>query len=517
MKLQDLVSLSAKLKEIPGRKAKIALLAEFLKGSAAEEGALAVSYLQGKIPQGKLGAGWRSIKRALEEPHAPGNPLSIRELDDVFEKMSSLGGKGSQKARVELLSEIARRASKDERGFLVGLLFGEVRHGAGEGVIKDALAKALELSPKTVNRALMFRGDLGEVARIGFTKGRKAVERIAPRIFSPVKPMLAQPVDDLDVALETLGEAAFEFKFDGARVQVHKSGDEVRIYSRHLNDVSESLPEIQKLVRTFEPRELILEGEALVLDDRGRPLRFQDFMRRFRRKNLEGELGSLPVQVFFFDLIFEDGGPLFDLPYKERFKALESAVREKGTVAPRVVTGNLERAREFFDHATRSGHEGLLAKSLGSGYMFGARGKEWLKIKRTETLDLLVVAADWGYGRREGWLSNYHLACRKDAPDKTLILGKTYKGLTDEEFRWMTKKLLSLEVRGDRHTVYVKPEVVVEVAFNEIQRSRHYDSGFALRFARIKRIRTDKSSHEIDTIERVRDLYEEQFRSKGKL
>jgi DNA ligase-1 len=357
---------------------------------------------------------------------------------------------------------------------------------------------------------------LSELARIGLQEGGAALERIRPQLFTPVKPMLAEPVDDIDRAVETLGEAAYEFKFDGARVQVHKSGDEVRIYSRHLNEVTDSLPELSELACRLDAQELILEGEALGFDPEGRPLRFQDFMRRFRRKNLSGFEG-LPVRAFFFDLILRDGDSLFDLPYRDRRALLEDLAGKEAEVTPSLITSSPKEAHRFFERSIEAGHEGLIAKAPGSRYRFGARGKDWLKIKRVETLDLVVIAADWGYGRRKGWLSNYHLACMGERPGELLTLGKTFKGLTDDQFKWMTERLLSLEVERDRGTVYVRPEVVVEVASNEIQESPNYDSGFALRFARIKRIRKDKPVREIDGIRRVRELYEDQFRFKGRL
>ncbi len=335
-------------------------------------------------------------------------------------------------------------------------------------------------------------------------------------LFIPLKPMLAATSYDIkEVLQEHGGRTAFEYKFDGARIQIHRLGGEVRIYSRRMTEVTTSLPDIVDLIRDrIASREVILEGEAVAVGAGDRPLPFQELMRRFKRTHdVEEMVKRIPMRLHIFDILYLDGRPLIDEPYLERWRILEG-VCPRELLAERLVTGDPLEAEAFLRKALEEGHEGLMAKRLESTYTPGVRGKGWFKIKPAETLDLVLAAADWGHGRRTGWLSNYHLAARSG--DEYLIVGKTFKGLTDEEFEWMTRRLLELKVGETHHTVYVRPEVVVEVDYNEIQRSPHYRSGFALRFARIKRIREDKRPEEADTMEKVKELYERQFKYKAK-
>jgi DNA ligase-1 len=336
------------------------------------------------------------------------------------------------------------------------------------------------------------------------------------RIFVPMKPMFASMSYDFSEVIEEHGgKTSFEFKFDGARIQIHRRGREIRIFSRRLSDVSESLPDVVKLVREkIGSEDYILEGEAIAIGEGEKPLPFQDLMRRFRRVHeIQDMIKRIPIRLHMFDVLYLDGKPLLDNPYSERWSHLEK-ICPPDLLARRMVTSRTSEAESFLKVAMEAGHEGLMAKKLDSPYSPGVRGKLWFKIKPVETLDLVIVAADWGYGRRTGWLSNYHLAAREG--DEFKVLGKTFKGFTDAEFSSITNRLQSLKLKETRQTVYVHPQVVVEVAFNEIQKSPKYKSGFALRFARITRIREDKSPQDVDTIKRVRELYENQFKYKAK-
>jgi len=394
-----------------------------------------------------------------------------------------------------------------------------MRIGAVEGVVLEAISEATGIELSLVQRSNMLLGNLGEVARVALKQGRDGLDRVGVRLFTPIKPMLAEMSYSLNEVLQSHGgKTAFEYKFDGARIQIHKKGEEIRIFSRRLTDVTESLPDIVDLVRKdINADEVLMEGEAVAVGEGGKPLPFQDLMRRFRRVHEVREMiKEIPLRLYLFDILFLDGRMLIDLPYDERWILLSQTCRSQ-LLAERIVTGNVAEAEAFLDAALKAGHEGLMAKALDSNYTPGVRGKKWFKIKPAEHLDLAIVAADWGYGRRTGWLSNYHLAAKDEETGEFLDLGKTFKGLTDEEFKEITKQLQGIKTSENEYTIFVKPEIVVEVAYNEIQRSPHYKSGFALRFARITRIRSDKGPTDVDTIKRVRQLYEKQFEAKAKI
>jgi DNA ligase-1 len=406
-----------------------------------------------------------------------------------------------------LLSDLLGRATDVEQQFLVRLLFGELRQGALEGVMLEAIAQASQLALSDVRRGAMLAGGLGPVARAALLDGSAGLRRFSLQLFRPLLPMLAQPALDVDQALEQLGTAAFEWKLDGARVQVHKSFDEVRAYSRGLNDVSAAVPELVRSVQALRSQALILDGETIALKPDRRPYPFQVTMRRFGRKlDVEAMRGQLPLSVFFFDCLLRDDDDLTGCAATERYAALAQAVPRE-LLVPRVVTSDRARAQEYFDAALAQGHEGLMAKSLTAPYEAGGRGRSWLKIKQAHTLDLVVLAAEWGHGRRRGWLSNLHLAARDPTSDAFVMLGKTFKGLTDEMLEWQTRALLALEATRDAYTVYVRPELVVEIAVNEIQESPQYPGGLALRFARVKRYRPDKRPEQADTMDTVRQLF----------
>lgn len=486
MLLQSLVSTSAQVASTSGRLAKIKLLADLLKQARPVELETVISYLSGTLPQSKVGVGWASLEGAkgsgVREPR-----LEIREVDATFERIAQTSGKGSGTAKQDLLRELFARATPEEQDFLFRLVTGQLRQGALEGIMVEALAQARELPANDVRRAVMLTGSLGAVA-----KGGGDLKTVAIQLFRPIKPMLAKTAQDVDEALAELGTAAFEYKLDGMRVQAHKRGSEVRLYSRLLNDVTETMPDVVQIVRALKADELILDGEALGISAEGTPLLFQETMRR------------TSVTPFFFDILYLNGTSLLDQPYSTRSKVLAEQVRE--AYRPRrLVTGDRDAARRFFEEVIASGNEGLMAKGLDTPYAAGRRAGAWIKIKRANTLDLVVLGAEWGHGRRKGWLSNLHLGARDG--NGFVMLGKTFKGMTDELLEWQTKRLQELKVREEGITVYVRPELVVEIAINGLQDSARYPGGLALRFARVIRYREDKRPEDADTIETVRKLH----------
>jgi DNA ligase-1 len=456
------------------------------------------------------------LDRFREEPTRE-PPLTILHVYECFEVIAETTGKGSRARKEQLLADLMSRASAIEAKYLVKNVLREMRHGVSEGIVLDAIAEAFVVKKHLARRANMLLGDLGEVAVTALERGEAGLQEIRPRPFRPIKPMLAQPAKDLADALENHGgEVALEYKLDGARVQIHKDGSTIRVYTRNLSEVTDSLPEIVQEVREqVRAQSAIVEGEVIAVDEEGRPLPFQHLMRRFRRVHKVSEASQrIPVQLHLFDILFLEGENLVDSPYEQRWLMLEQT---KGGLLStgRSVPATLEEAKAFTDLAYEEGHEGVMVKHLHSPYRPGVRGKSWLKVKRTVALDLVIVAADWGYGRRHGWLSNYHLAARDEVEGTFFEVGKTFKGLTDEEFKQMTERLLTLETHRQRGTVFVQPQVVVEVLFNEIQASPQYESGLALRFARISRLRDDKRPEEADTLQAMRRLFEEQYQHKG--
>ena len=484
MLLAQLVATSNAVASTSSRLKKIELLADLLKQAEPDEIEIAIAYLSGSIRQSRTGAGWATLQ------HAAGNAakqptLGIADVDRVLEKLTGMSGKGSTGEKKRVLGELFARATKAEQDFLVRLMTGELRQGALEGVMVEALAKARELKPADVRRAVMLTGGLGAVAT-----GDVASFKI--ELFRPIKPMLAKTAADVSEALAELGPTAFEYKFDGIRIQMHKRGREVRIYSRILNDITAELRTVVDISTIMDMSEVILDGEAIVLTAEGKPLLFQETMK--------GLGGSVPV---FFDVLYLDGESLLDQPYSTRIKLLPEQYRP-----PRIVTADAMEAQRFFDQAIAAGQEGLMAKALDSPYAAGRRKGAWIKIKHAHTLDLVVLAAEWGHGRRKGKLSNLHLGARDPKGGGGFVmLGKTFKGMTDEMLAWQTQRLQELKVREEGIVVYVRPELVVEVGFNGLQESTRYDGGLALRFARVIRYREDKKPDEADTIDTVRRLH----------
>ncbi|MFL6233921.1 MAG: ATP-dependent DNA ligase [Thermoanaerobaculia bacterium] len=509
MRLADLVTTSRRVSETRSRLEKTSALGDLLRRLGPEEIDVAVAFLSGHLRQGRIGLGGAAIRSAMPGTAAAEPSLTLGEVDASFARIAGTSGSGSVAERGRLLAGLLARATREEQDFLVRLLFGELRQGALAGLMAEALAAAAEVPADEVRRALMLAGELPEVARAVLTAGRPGLARFGLQLFRPLQPMLAQPAGDVSEALDRLGEAALELKLDGARVQVHKAGDEVRVYSRRGNEVTQAVPELVETVQALPARQLLLDGETIALRPDGSPYPFQITMRRFGRKLDVARLrGELPLTPFFFDLLHLDGQDLIDRTAGERFAALSEAV--PGLTVPRLVTANAEEAEAFFEEALTRGHEGIMAKDIDSPYEAGRRGYSWLKIKPAHTLDLVILAAEWGHGRRHGWLSNLHLGARDPENGGFVMLGKTFKGLTDEMLAWQTQKLQELSLGTDSWTVYVRPELVVEVAFSDVQESPQYPGGMALRFARVKRYRQDKTAAEADTIGTVRKIFEGQ-------
>ncbi len=513
MELARLVEASRQVRETRSRTAKRRRLAECLRRAGPPEVGLAVSYLTGRLPQGRIGLGPRLVQEAAaavagkEAAVTGGEPLTLRDVDAAFSRLAGLCGPGSQQARGEGLAALFARVSAEERDFLARLILNELRQGALEGLLIDAIAEAADLPVSEVRRAVMLAGEPAVVAEATLAEGHAGLARFTLQPLQPVQPMLAQAARDMDEALESLGEAALEYKLDGARVQVHKRGEVVRIFSRRLNDVTDSLPEVAEAAATCAAEALILDGEVIALDARGRPQPFQVTMRRFGRKSeVAAARATLPVNVFLFDCLHHDGEDLIDRPGAERFDRLARVVRPE-LLVPRRVTAEPAAAAAFLEQAFADGHEGVMAKSLTSPYAAGSRGAGWLKVKQAHTLDLVVLAVEWGSGRRQGWLSNLHLGARDPEHGGYVMLGKTFKGLTDAMLAWQTRRLSALALGQEGHVVHVRPELVVEIAVNEIQTSPQYPAGMALRFARVRRYREDKRPEEADTVETVRRLY----------
>ena len=507
-RLAELVLASGRVADTPGRLAKLRIIADCLRSLAQEELEIAIAYLSGDIPQGKLSLGTAALRSAARAP--PQSPqLTLLEVDAAFQAVKQAKGKGATGSRASLLGALLARATAAEQDFLLRLIAGELRQGALEGVMLEALALAAGVPAPEIRRAATFAGGLAPVARAALSGGAAALAPFTVRPMRPVLPMLAQSAESVADALAALGIALLEWKLDGARVQVHKAGDEVRVYTRSLSDVTAAVPEILEMMKTITADSLILDGEVLALRPDGRPHPFQVTMRRFGRKlDVDASRRELPLSVFFFDCLLRDAEPLVDRGAGERHDILREVLKED-FCATSLVTGELQKAEAFYAEALARGHEGVMAKALGAPYSAGRRGAGWLKVKRARTLDLVVLAAEWGHGRRRGRLSNLHLGARDAASGGFVMLGKTFKGLTDELLEWQTRELLARETGRDEWTVRVRPELVVEIAFNDIQESSQYPGGFALRFARLKGYRPDKRPQEADTIDTVRRVHRE--------
>lgn len=504
MRFDSVVSISTAVAGSAGRLDKVGHLAGLLGRVPPDEIAIVIAFLSGEPRQGRMKIGAAVLSGIRGTPAAATPRLELRDVDAAFDRIAALSGSGSAAARAQLLRELFEAATAEEQDFLFRLLFGELRQGALEGVLTDAVARASGIDAARIRRAAMLAGDLAPVARAALGEGEPGMAQFALRPFQPVQPMLADSAADVGGALDTLGEASFEYKLDGARIQAHKMDDEVRVYSRALRDVTIAVPEVVTVVRAMPARTLVLDGEAIALRPDGTPLPFQETMRRFGRKlDVDTLTHALPITPMFFDALYLDGDALVDEPLTRRV-ALLAGQAAAANLVPRLLTADRDAASAFAQRALAAGHEGVMAKTIDGVYAAGRRGSAWLKVKQARTLDLVVLAAEWGNGRRRGTLSNLHLGARDPVHGGFVMLGKTFKGMTDEMLAWQTKRFLELEIGRDDYTVYVRPEVVVEIAFNEVQTSSQYPGGVTLRFARVKRYRSDKTAAEADTIDMVR-------------
>ncbi|MEP7021361.1 MAG: ATP-dependent DNA ligase [Pseudonocardiales bacterium] len=508
MQLAELATASADVGATSARLAKTERLAALLRRAGPDEIPIVVSWLAGELPQRQIGVGWAALRNAP----APADTatLTVCEVDAAFTAIGATSGTGSQGRRAELVARLFGAATANEQLFLRRLLGGDLRQGALLGVMTDAVARAVGVPLADVRRAAMLRGDLPAVAAAARTGGAAVLAEFGLQVGRPISPMLAQTASSITDALERLGATALiEAKLDGARVQVHRSGDDVAIYTRTLDDVTARLPEIVEAVRALPVTTLVADGEAIALRADGRPHPFQVTASRFgRRTDIDAARGSLPLRAFLFDVLHIDGTDLLDSPTADRLAALDAVVPSHMRV-DRLVTGDPVAAQAFLDATIQRGHEGVMAKSLTAPYEAGRRGAGWLKVKPVHTLDLVVLAIEWGSGRRQGKLSNIHLGARDPVNEGFVMLGKTFKGMTDAMLVWQTERFLGLaDGPTDGYVVQVRPEQVVEIAFDGLQRSSRYPGGMALRFARVLRYRDDKTAAEADTIDTVRMLHE---------
>jgi DNA ligase-1 len=508
MLLADVVAASADVSATSSRLAKVARIAELLTQGDPRVVPVVVSWLSGELPQRQIGVGWAAL-RSLPGP-AERSSLTVSAVDATFTEIGAVAGKGSQARRAALLAGLFAAATDAEQVFLRRLLSGELRQGALSGVMADAVAKAAGLPAATVRRAAMFGGDLPAVAASALAGGAEALREFTLTVGRPVGPMLAQTATGVADALERLGgDAVFEAKLDGARVQIHRSADEVTVYTRSLDDVTARLPEVVEATLALPVTDLIADGEAIALRSDNRPHRFQVTASRFgKTADVAAARAAQPLSVFFFDVLHLDGADLLDEPMQSRIAALDDIVPAEQRV-DRLVTADPAAAQDFLDLTLAAGHEGVMAKSPTSTYETGRRGAGWLKVKPVHTLDLVVLAVEWGSGRRTGKLSNIHLGARDPASGEFVMLGKTFKGMTDAMLDWQTVRFTELATGPlDQYVVPLRPEQVVEIAFDGVQGSSRYPAGMALRFARVLRYRDDKSPAEADTLDTVRAFYE---------
>jgi DNA ligase-1 len=503
MLLADLVATSAEVAATRSRKAKTTALAGLLRDLENGEIPTAVGLMAGEIRQGRIGVGYAAaFGVAMEPAEKPG--LTLADVDEVLDQIPTITGAGSQERRSRLLDDLFARATEAEQDFLRRSLTGEVRQGALAGIVVDAVAEAFEVPAAAVRRALMLRADLGVVAATAAADGIDGLSRIGLQVLSPVQPMLASPAASIEEAVAS--HVSVELKLDGARIQVHRKGDEVMVFTRNQNDITARMPEVAAVARELPVDAVILDGEAMALRGDGTPQPFQETMSRFGTE--ERAFVEVPLYPFFFDVLHVDGLDLIDRPLSERHSHLDRIAPVEHRIA-RIVTADVAEAARFSDEAIKAGHEGVMVKRLDSTYEAGRRGKSWRKVKPVHTYDLVVLAAEWGHGRRSGFLSNIHMGARDPVTGEFVMVGKTFKGMTDEILRWQTETFPQLEVSRDKWAVYLRPEQVVEVAIDGVQASTRYPGGIALRFARVKRYRFDKGPADADTIQTLQAMLKE--------
>jgi ATP-dependent DNA ligase I len=531
MPLDRVVQTSAAVAATSGRLAKIDHIARLLRDVPAAEITVAVSFLSGDLTQRQIGVGYAALTDlmggygpAVSTAAGLGQPpavpqLTLAETDEAFGQIGALTGQGSQAERRRLLADLMTRATQRERDFLVRLLAGDLRQGALDGVMTDAIARAAGVSGADVRRAHQLTGSLPTAAAAALAAdgdrdaASAALRSVSLQVGRPIRPMLAAAAPSVAAAMDRISPAAIEWKVDGIRVQIHRTASGVRVFSRTLDDITHRVPEIAQAAMSLTVN-AVLDGEAVALRADGRPHPFQVTSARAASQAGPGAVGEqVPLSLFLFDILHLDGTDLIDMPARERFSRLADVAPAR-LVIPRLVTAELTEAEQFFATAVERGHEGVVVKSLDAPYGAGRRGSEWIKVKPRHTLDLLVLGAEWGHGRRQGWLSNLHLGARDPATGRPVMLGKTFKGLTDALLTWQTERLLELADpprRADdeprRGVVRVRPELVIEVAFDGVQASTRYPGGVTLRFARVLRYRPDKDPAEADTIDAVRALW----------
>ncbi|MEV7454564.1 ATP-dependent DNA ligase [Pseudarthrobacter oxydans] len=504
MLLDELVKTTDKVASTRSRLAKVEALADLLRRLEPGEVATAVGLLTAKPRQGRVGVGWRGMSAAMGEPAADPR-LSVADLDAALDRLLATGGAGSAAERAATLRTLTAAATEREQAFIAGVMLGELRTGALEGILTDAVARASDRTVDSVRRAAMLSGDLGETALLALTGTAAQLDAVGLVVGRPVQPMLASTAASAGAALETTGEASVEYKLDGARIQVHRSGDDVGIYTRTLADVTHRLPEVVEVVRALPVRDVILDGETLALDEDGGPRPFQETMSRFGADAAR----TTVLHPWFFDVLHIEGRDLLDEPLSTRIGVLERIAPEHRI--PGEITADPGVAERVSHDALAAGHEGVVVKAVGSAYAAGRRGSNWIKVKPVLTYDLVVLACEWGSGRRTGLLSNLHLGALDPSgefgkPGGYVMVGKTFKGLTDALLRWQTERFQELEVRRTAGTVWMEPVTVVEIAIDGVQQSTRYPGGIALRFARVKRYREDKTAAEADTIQTLRGL-----------
>ncbi|MFD4567610.1 ATP-dependent DNA ligase [Streptomyces sp. NPDC058467] len=501
MLLTRLARVSQEVAATSARSRKIALLAELFRDAEADDVPIVIPYLAGRLPQGRLGIGWKILSKPV--PPAAEASLTVREVDARLTELGAVSGAGSQTARARLVEELLGAATQDEQRFLFGLISGEVRQGALDAVAVEGLAEATGAPSADVRRAVMLAGSLQTVAQALLSRGPEALDGFRLTVGRPVLPMLAHTAASVSEAVEKLGACVVEEKLDGIRVQLHRDGDDVRVYTRTLDDITDRLPELISAALELKGERFILDGEVIALDADGRPRSFQETAGRVgSRVDVATAAQTVPVSPVFFDALSVDGQDLLDLPFTERHAELARLVPERMRVRRTLVSGpdEIAAAEKFLADTLARGHEGVVVKALDAPYSAGRRGASWLKVKPVHTLDLVVLAAEWGHGRRTGKLSNLHLGARAE-DGSFAMLGKTFKGMTDAMLTWQTERLQELAVEDSGHVVTVRPELVVEIAYDGLQRSSRYPAGVTLRFARVVRYREDKTPAEADTVE----------------
>ena len=495
--LADVVTASRAVADTSARSQKVAILAELLRGLDPAEVPIAVGFLAGAPRQGRVGVGYSTIY-GIDEAPADEASLTIDELDRAIAEIQATTGGGSTAKRRQILTSLLGRATDQEAGFVKRLFTGELRQGALAGVMVDAIAKASGIPGELARRALMLSGDLTRTAEIAMTEGEEGLRGIGFELFRPIFPMLASTAEDVGEAVAAFDRASVEWKLDGIRIQIHRRGEEVRVYTRNLNEITQALPGIVQAVRRLPVQQAVFDGEALWMSEDG-PAAFQDTVSR-----IDSEATPEGIETFLFDLLHVDGEDLLDTPLEERAARLEAIAPE--LKIPGVLTSDPDEGSRVLDEALRRGHEGVVVKDAASLYGAGRRGKAWRKVKPVRTYDLVVLGAEWGHGRRQGWLSNLHLGARDPRTGEFVMVGKCFKGLTDELLEWQTKELLERESSRRGIAVLARPELVVEIALDSVQSSTRYSGGVALRFARVKRYRPDKDAAEADTIDDLRAL-----------